>query len=76
MTKEYVVNSEHEGNKIRYINYSDNPNVWARPCAVKGEARIGIYTSCDIPAQSELFIDYGEDYDYKGNGIRSTKHPK
>ena len=74
LAKDAFVESEKEGNKIRYVNYRDDQNVYALHCAVDGEPRIGIYASEDIPPQSELFIDYGSDYDYDGLGIATLNH--
>ncbi|KAG7362994.1 SET methyltransferase domain containing protein [Nitzschia inconspicua] len=74
MTKDLAVDAINIGNKVRYINYSDNPNVEAIHYAVNGETRLGIYAMCKIPAQAELFIDYGPKYPYTTYGISATKY--
>ena len=61
--REYVLDSEKEGNPTRYINHSSkSPNLKQRTMGVNGEKRIGFYAMKTIPAQSELFFDYGKDY--------------
>lgn len=61
---------------MRFINHSDGANVGFRTHAVKGSARTGVYCLADIPAQGELFLDYGESFDYRKYGVRTTKYAK
>ena len=44
---------------MRFANHSSRPNLEPKVMFVNGEHRIAMYALEDIPAQSELFFDYG-----------------
>jgi histone-lysine N-methyltransferase EZH2 len=74
LSTDYAVDALRKGNKTRFINHSQNPNLITRLCIVNGDVRIGFFAKVDIPAQSELFFDYGlnffaekSDFAEKGN---------
>ena len=46
-------------NEMRYVNYSDKPNVTTYQVVVNGDIRIGFRALEDIPAQTEMTFDYG-----------------
>ena len=58
------MDSTRLGNKLRYINHSQNNNCIPRLMRVDGDVIIGIYASQDIQAFEELLFDYG----YNQNG--------
>lgn len=47
------------GNKTRYANHSDSPNIEPRLIRVNGDTRVAFYAIKDIGAEEELFFDYG-----------------
>jgi SET domain-containing protein len=59
----YALDSEKEGNPTRYINHSSTkPNLKQLFVGVNGEKKIGFYAMTEIPAETELFFDYGKAY--------------
>jgi len=58
IASDLVIDSKYKGNKTRFINHSDTPNVKPRILFVKGEQRAGFFALEDIPEQTELFFNY------------------
>ncbi len=54
MSTDYAVDALQKGNKTRFINHSDNPNIGPQMKIVNGDYRIGFFALKDIPAQSEV----------------------
>lgn len=54
----YVIDASRRGNSARFINHSCNPNCTLQKWLVGKETRIGIFTLCDVPADTELTFDY------------------
>lgn len=62
------IDAGRKGNKLRFINHSDHPNLEPRMLFVSGQQEIGLFAICNIPEQTELFFDY-----YKhGDGTTTT----
>lgn len=58
IASDLVIDSKYKGNKTRFINHSDTPNVQPKILFVKGEQRAGFFALEDIPEQTELFFNY------------------
>lgn len=58
-TEQYVLDSTHLGNKLRYCNHSQTPNCEPRVMRVGGDVRVGLYAKRDIEENEELFFNYG-----------------
>ena len=56
-------NAYCKGNEMRYINFSNDPNVQFEKWTVNGVLRIGIYAIKDIKMGEEITVDYGADFD-------------
>ena len=54
MSTDYAVDALSKGNKTRFINHSDNPNIGPQMKVVNGDFRIGFFAIKDIPAQTEV----------------------
>lgn len=59
VANEFAIDAKFIGNKARFINHSDEPNVGARLKIVNSEHHIEYYALENIPAEAELFLDYG-----------------
>lgn len=59
LCSDFSVDATVKGNKTRYANHSDAPNIEPRLIRVNGVSRIGFFAIKDIGAQEELFFDYG-----------------
>ena len=60
--KRYVVNSEKEGNLMRFLNHSDDPNCTTNACFYKGLMHLLVYTHRNVKAGEQLCFDYGAHY--------------
>ena len=60
LTSDCAIDALRKGNKTRFINHSVNPNIAPKILVVNGDFRIGFFALHDIPAQAELFFDYGK----------------
>ena len=54
MSTDYAVDALRKGNKTRFINHSDSPNIGPKMKVVNGDYRIGFFALKDIPAQTEV----------------------
>ncbi|XP_063065935.1 histone-lysine N-methyltransferase NSD3 isoform X3 [Engraulis encrasicolus] len=61
LTKDRVIDAAVKGNVARFINHSCSPNCETQKWTVSGELRIGLFTLCDIPADTELTFNYNLD---------------
>eukprot|EP00934_Nitzschia_sp_Nitz4_P002524 Nitzschia sp. Nitz4//scaffold70_size99833//49162//52194//NITZ4_004596-RA/size99833-snap-gene-0.144-mRNA-1//-1//CDS//3329557138//2514//frame0 len=75
LTTDYAIDALRQGNKTRYINHSDNPNIVPKYIVVNGDVRIGFFALKTIPAQSELLFDYGDKF-FEGKEGRFGKNSK
>uniref|UniRef100_A0AAY4AMF2 Histone-lysine N-methyltransferase NSD3 n=1 Tax=Denticeps clupeoides TaxID=299321 RepID=A0AAY4AMF2_9TELE len=71
LTKDRVIDAGPKGNLSRFMNHSCSPNCETQKWTVNGDVRIGLFTLCDIPADTELTFNYN--LDCLGNG-RTTCH--
>jgi hypothetical protein len=58
----YLIDGEKQGNFIRYINHSDDPNLETSSVFHNGLMHIILYAIKEIPAGTQLCYDYGGDY--------------
>lgn len=49
-------------NDLRFVNHSDQPNVYTSYIMVDGELRLIFHAATDIKAGQQLFINYGKNY--------------
>lgn len=54
MSTDYAVDALKVGNKTRFINHKDNPNIEPQMKVVNGDYRIGFFASRDIKEQEEV----------------------
>ena len=57
LSTDYAVDALYKGNKTRFINHSNTPNLVTRMCVVNGDSRIGFFAKVDIEPQSEVSIE-------------------
>jgi len=69
LNADFCIDAARKGNKMRFANHSSFPNLEPRVMFVNGEHRIAMYALDDIPAQSELFFDYGYDNEIKSEHL-------
>ncbi|XP_056592531.1 histone-lysine N-methyltransferase NSD3 isoform X1 [Triplophysa dalaica] len=69
LTKDRVIDAGPKGNLSRFMNHSCSPNCETQKWTVNGDVRIGLFTSCDIAADTELTFNYN--LDCLGNGRTS-----
>jgi len=69
LNADFCIDAARKGNKMRFANHSSFPNLEPRVMFVNGEHRIAMYARDDIPAQSELFFDYGYDNEIKSEHL-------
>ena len=58
LSSDQVIDAGRKGNKARYANHSDKPNIEIKMLRVNGDMRIGLFAKHDIDAQSELLFNY------------------
>ncbi|GAX20987.1 histone-lysine N-methyltransferase EZH2 [Fistulifera solaris] len=58
LTSDYVLDACRMGNKTRFINHSDKPNVETRNVFVNGDQHVAMFALEHIDAEEELFVDY------------------
>ncbi|CAM6101848.1 unnamed protein product [Calypogeia fissa] len=61
------IDATRKGSFGRFVNHSCEPNCEMKKLTGLGEDRIGIYTTVDIPAGTELTIDYLKSRWYSGD---------
>jgi len=54
-----TIDAKYRGNKSRFINHSNKPNVYSDYKYCNGEIYIAFYALKDIPPGTELFFNYG-----------------
>lgn len=59
LCSDFSIDATVRGNKTRYANHSDVPNIEPRLIRVNGDSRIGFFAVKDMAKQEELFFDYG-----------------
>uniref|UniRef100_A0A672S1B8 Histone-lysine N-methyltransferase NSD3-like n=1 Tax=Sinocyclocheilus grahami TaxID=75366 RepID=A0A672S1B8_SINGR len=64
-----VIDAGPKGNLSRFMNHSCSPNCETQKWTVNGDVRIGLFTLCDIAADTELTFNYN--LDCLGNGRTS-----
>ncbi|XP_035234563.1 histone-lysine N-methyltransferase NSD3-like isoform X1 [Anguilla anguilla] len=69
LTKDRVIDAGPKGNFSRFMNHSCSPNCETQKWTVNGDVRIGLFTLCDIEAETELTFNYN--LDCLGNGRTS-----
>ncbi|XP_051540016.1 histone-lysine N-methyltransferase NSD3-like isoform X1 [Myxocyprinus asiaticus] len=69
LTKDRVIDAGPKGNVSRFMNHSCSPNCETQKWTVNGDVRIGLFTLCDIAADTELTFNYN--LDCLGNGRTS-----
>ncbi|KAJ8380024.1 hypothetical protein SKAU_G00008020 [Synaphobranchus kaupii] len=69
LTKDRVIDAGPKGNSSRFMNHSCRPNCETQKWTVNGDVRIGLFTLCDIEAETELTFNYN--LDCLGNGRTS-----
>uniref|UniRef100_A0A8C1WJ54 Histone-lysine N-methyltransferase NSD3 n=1 Tax=Cyprinus carpio TaxID=7962 RepID=A0A8C1WJ54_CYPCA len=69
LTKDRVIDAGPKGNLSRFMNHSCSPNCETQKWTVNGDVRIGLFTLCDIAADTELTFNYN--LDCLGNGRTS-----
>ncbi|XP_036450257.1 histone-lysine N-methyltransferase NSD3 isoform X1 [Colossoma macropomum] len=69
LTKDRVIDAGPKGNLSRFMNHSCSPNCETQKWTVNGDIRIGLFTLCDITADTELTFNYN--LDCLGNGRTS-----
>uniref|UniRef100_A0A8C9Z1H9 Nuclear receptor binding SET domain protein 3 n=1 Tax=Sander lucioperca TaxID=283035 RepID=A0A8C9Z1H9_SANLU len=58
LTKDRVIDAGPKGNSSRFMNHSCSPNCETQKWTVNGDVRIGLFTLCDIDADTELTFNY------------------
>lgn len=58
LNAEYVIDAKNFGNKVRFINFSHEPNCYAKILRVNCDHRIGIFATRFIEAGEELTLNY------------------
>ncbi|XP_051279435.1 histone-lysine N-methyltransferase NSD3 isoform X3 [Dicentrarchus labrax] len=58
LTKDRVIDAGPKGNSARFMNHSCSPNCETQKWTVNGDVRIGLFTLCDIEADTELTFNY------------------
>uniref|UniRef100_A0A8C1E9T1 Histone-lysine N-methyltransferase NSD3 n=1 Tax=Cyprinus carpio carpio TaxID=630221 RepID=A0A8C1E9T1_CYPCA len=69
LTKDRVIDAGPKGNLSRFMNHSCSPNCETQKWTINGDVRIGLFTLCDIAADTELTFNYN--LDCLGNGRTS-----
>ncbi|KAL6113931.1 nsd3 [Pungitius sinensis] len=58
LTKDRVIDAGPKGNSSRFMNHSCRPNCETQKWTVNGDVRIGLFTLCDVEADTELTFNY------------------
>lgn len=58
----FYIDASDQGNETRFINHSDHPNCEALNAYYDGILHIIIRTTCEVPADKQLFFYYGYEY--------------
>jgi len=74
MTTETEIDATRIGNKLRYINHSENVNCVPKILRVDGDVLVGIFAQRDIVAFEELLFDYGSTFTADIN--KGAKRPR
>ncbi|GAX10804.1 histone-lysine N-methyltransferase EZH2 [Fistulifera solaris] len=73
LTSDYVLDACRTGNKTRFINHSDKPNVKTRNVFVNGDQHIAMFALEHIDAEEELFVDYRYNVSMSNDLIEKAK---
>lgn len=60
-----IIDAGPKGNVSRFMNHSCQPNCETQKWTVAGDTRVGLFSICDIPAETELTFNYN--LESKGN---------
>jgi len=74
LCSDFSVDATVKGNKTRYANHSDDPNIEPRLIRVNGDSRIGFYAVKDIGPEEELFFDYGYSTEIDNDQLFKPNH--
>ena len=71
LSSDYAVDALRKGNKTRFINHSQTPNISPKLMVVNGDMRLGFFAKRDIPAQTEVSTkhEYGLESTYNSTTI-------
>ncbi|CAM8984108.1 unnamed protein product [Rhodiola kirilowii] len=70
----YVIDAQHEGGVLKYVNHASNPNCYSKIIFVGGRRRIGFFATWNIEPYEELFIDYGPEFSPVWENINKVNH--
>lgn len=56
--KDRTLDAGPKGNVARFMNHSCQPNCETQKWTVNGDTRVGLFATCDIPAETELTFNY------------------
>lgn len=58
----FVIDAQHQGNHTRFVNHSDDPNLYSTWLIVKNICHVILVTKQAIPKHTQLTYDYGPTY--------------
>lgn len=73
VSNEVTLDATRMGNKLRFCNHHEKPNMECKLMRVVGDIRVGMYAVVDILPFEELFFDYGTQFTSKWKGEAKKK---
>jgi len=61
LNQDFVVDAARKGNKMKFVNHSNNPNSFVRIIRVNGNHHVGLFAKQEIKRGEELTFDYKHD---------------